>query len=95
LAKQDPGNADWQHNLAANYERIGDVLHDEGDLANALENYRDSHKIRGTLAKQDPGNTEWQHNLAASYERIGDVLHDEGDLKGGARGQCCDFAGVV
>jgi tetratricopeptide (TPR) repeat protein len=82
LAKQDPGNADWQHNLAAGYERIGDVLHDEGDLANALETYRDSHKIREALAKQDPGNTEWQHNLAASYERIGDVLHDEGDLKG-------------
>jgi predicted negative regulator of RcsB-dependent stress response len=46
LAAHDPTNTLWKRDLAANYERIGDVLRDQGDLANALKNYRDSYKIR-------------------------------------------------
>ena len=46
LAKQDPGNADWQRDLSVSYDKVGDVQSAQGDLAGALKSYRDSLAIR-------------------------------------------------
>jgi eukaryotic-like serine/threonine-protein kinase len=67
LAKQDSGNAGWQSNLSNSYERVGDILRDQGDLTGALSSQRQSLAIREQLAKQDPRNAGWQGNLAFSY----------------------------
>jgi hypothetical protein len=80
LAKSDPGNALWQHDLSVSYEKIGDVLADQGNLAEALKSYRDGLSIRDRLAKADPGNLNWQRDLSVSFNKIGDVLAAQGNL---------------
>ena len=82
LAKQNPGNTDWQHQLSISYERVGDVLSDQGDLPGALQNYRDALAIRDKLTKDDPSKAGWQRDLSVSYEKVGDGLSAQGDLPG-------------
>jgi hypothetical protein len=71
LAKQEPSNSEWQHDLSISYERVGDVLSAQGDLAGALKSYRDRLEIRERLAERDPSNAGWQSDLAWNYWRIG------------------------
>jgi tetratricopeptide (TPR) repeat protein len=82
LAKSDPGNAGWQRDLSASFERIGDVRVAQGDLAEALKSYRDGLVIRERLAASDSGNAEWQSDLAVSINKVGDVQVAQGDLAG-------------
>jgi phage tail protein X len=69
LAKQDPGNPDWQRDLFVSYIKVGYVQSAQGDLAGALKSYRDSLGIVEKLAKQDPGNARWQE-LRDSIEAV-------------------------
>ena len=82
LAKSDPGNAGWQHDLSVAYDKVGDVQMAQGDLAGALKSYNDSLAISDRLAKSDPGNAGWQRDLSASYDKVGDVQLAQGDLRG-------------
>ncbi len=74
LVKQDPDNAGWQRDLSVNYDKVGDLQSAQGDLAGALQSYRDGLAISEKLAKQDPGNAGWQGDLAFSYWRTGTTL---------------------
>ncbi|MCH8111628.1 MAG: hypothetical protein IH905_06700 [Proteobacteria bacterium] len=56
LAKADPTNAVGQRDLSVSHSKIGDVLHGQGDLSGALENYRAAMVIRERLAEADPTN---------------------------------------
>ena len=58
------------------------MQYDQGDLAGALNSYRDSLAILEKLAKQDPGDARWQDDLSRGYERVGIVLADQGNLAG-------------
>ena len=60
LAKANPENAAWQHNLSLSYSRVGDVLMAQGNLAEALKSYQDGLTVAGRLAKSDPENAGWQ-----------------------------------
>ena len=51
LAKSNPSNADWQHDLSVSYQKIGYVQQAQGDLAGALRSFRDSLAIRERLAR--------------------------------------------
>jgi tetratricopeptide (TPR) repeat protein len=82
LARQDPGNAQWQYDLGISNERVGDVLLAEGDLEGALRAYRARHEIIMDLADKDPGNAEWQRDLSVSYNKLGQVQQAQGDLAG-------------
>jgi tetratricopeptide (TPR) repeat protein len=62
LARADPGNAGWQSDLSAAYNRIGDVLLAQGNLPKALKSYRDRFAIADRLAQADPGNAGWQRD---------------------------------
>jgi len=73
LADRDPGNMDWQQDLAVNYGRVGLVYVQQGNLAAALTYYGKSLSIQETLAARDPGNTDWQKDLAVSHSKVGDV----------------------
>jgi hypothetical protein len=42
LAASDRSNTEWQRDLSVSYNKIGDVLKVQGDLAGALSAYRDS-----------------------------------------------------
>ena len=67
LAKSNSGNAGWQHDLSASYEKVGDVQVAQGNLPAALDCYQASLAISDRLAKSDPGNTGWQRDLSVSY----------------------------
>ena len=74
LARADPGNAGWQHDLSVFYEKVGDVLLAQGSLPEALNSYRDRLAIADRLARADPGNAEWQRDLSLSLGRVADTL---------------------
>jgi hypothetical protein len=40
LVNEDPGNAAWQQTLYDGYQRVGDVLYDQGELSAALSEHR-------------------------------------------------------
>ena len=61
------------------YNKIGDVLVDQGDLPEALESFREGLEIADRLAKADPGNAGWQRDLAISNERVGDISLEQGN----------------
>ena len=62
LAKSDPGNAGWQHDLSVSLNgSIGDVQLALGNLPAALASYQASHAMFERLAKSDPGNAGWQN----------------------------------
>jgi tetratricopeptide (TPR) repeat protein len=79
LAKSDPGNAGWQHDLSLSYTKIGDVLMAQDNLPEALKSYRDGLAIRDRLARSHPGNAHLQYHLGISNERIGNVLMAQGN----------------
>jgi tetratricopeptide (TPR) repeat protein len=80
LRSNEPGNTIRREFLAVAHERIGAVLHEQGDLPGALERYQASLAIMERLAKADPGNAVWQGFLAVSHDRIGIVLQAQGNL---------------
>jgi tetratricopeptide (TPR) repeat protein len=86
LANRDPGNADWQRDLAFSDERIGDLLRDQGDLNGALKNYHDALAIVQKLASQDSNDAVWQGDLAFAYWNAGELWSQvEADSKLKAR----------
>ena len=80
LAKSDPGNAEWQHDLSVSYEKVGDVQVAQGNLPAALTSYQASLAITDRLAKSDPGNAGWQRDLSVSYDKVGNVQVAQGNL---------------
>src|SRR5439155_315288 len=80
LAKQDPGNASWQRDLAAAHCFVGIVLQQQGKLPEALQEYEAYRDVMLGLAKQDPSNGGWQRDLSISYDKVGDVQSAQGDL---------------
>ena len=66
LAKSDPGNTDWQDDLAVSYMKLGEVQMAQGDLASALKSYRGGFAIFDRLAKSDPSNAGREHHLAGA-----------------------------
>jgi tetratricopeptide (TPR) repeat protein len=79
-AGEAAGRQGNERDLSVSYNKLGDVLVAQGDLAGALKPYRDSLAIRDKLAKADPGNAQWQYDLGISNERIGDIQMAQGDL---------------
>ena len=55
-----------ERDLSVSYNKMGDVLVAQGDLAGALKSYRDSLAIRDKLAKADPGNAQLAARLSGS-----------------------------
>ena len=76
LAKANLANAGWQRDLSVSQEKVGDVLHDQGDLSGALAAYRAGLAIRERLAAQDRANAGWQRDLSVFQEKIDGVLRD-------------------
>jgi tetratricopeptide (TPR) repeat protein len=62
--------------------RLGDVLDLQGDLAGALQVYRDGLAISERLVRSDAKNAGWQRDLSVSHNNVGQVLLAQGDLAG-------------
>lgn len=60
--------------LAASYERLGDILGAKGETARALKSYRRALNIRKSLTLLDPKNTRLLSDTVTNHNRLGDAL---------------------
>ena len=79
LAGEAGAEASLQLELAAAYDKIGDIqggfgTSQLGQRENADGSYRKALAIREALVAADPGNIELRRNLATSYTKRGDIL---------------------
>ena len=75
LSREASGDPGLQNELAAGYDRLGDVLGyaggaDLGKFSEALENYKKAAAIRESLAAANSKDSETQANLFSDYFRI-------------------------
>ena len=63
LTQRDPENTDWQRNLSASHNCVGQVFQAQGRLADALREFEADLVIAQQLVARDPGNSVWQENL--------------------------------
>jgi non-specific serine/threonine protein kinase/serine/threonine-protein kinase len=85
LSAQSKGDSSLQKELAAAYQRVGDVLGypyaaNLGDQLGALQSYRKALAIRESLAVVVPNDAELERALVGTYFRIADVMESEGNF---------------
>jgi len=79
LSREAGGDPALQRELAAAYERVGDVRGEIysaslGDMAGALDSYQKALRIREALVAADPRDVNNYRDLAESYTKIGSQL---------------------
>jgi tetratricopeptide (TPR) repeat protein len=87
LSQEAAGDASLQRELAAAYEKVGDVQGNPfyanlGDTTGALASYRKALTIRESIAATSRTSEETQRSLSDDYERIGLALETLGDYSG-------------
>ena len=87
LSQQSKGDVSLQKELAAAYERVGDVLGNPyganlGDKDGALQSYRKALAIRESLAVGARNDAELNRDVAGTYVRIAQTLESGGDFAG-------------
>jgi non-specific serine/threonine protein kinase/serine/threonine-protein kinase len=85
LSQQSKGDVSLQKELAAAYERVGDVLGypyaaNLGDKPGALQNYRKALAIRESLASTSLADPQLERDLVGNYIRLGQVLDLNGNF---------------
>jgi eukaryotic-like serine/threonine-protein kinase len=89
LAREAGDDPELQRELAAAYDRVGDVrgkvysAANLGDFAGARESYAKALQIRESLVAAHPGDLQSQRELAFSYEKLGNQLLDTSDAERG------------
>jgi serine/threonine-protein kinase len=83
--KHDPASAAARRDLGAALDAIGDLEVEQGNVAQALEHYRQAHEMYEALCKREPDNMEDQWYLAYSYYRLDTARRLAGDAAGAAR----------
>jgi non-specific serine/threonine protein kinase/serine/threonine-protein kinase len=91
LAKEANGDPTLQRDLAAAYEKVGNVQGNSynfnlGDTEGALASYRKSMDIRRRLARDNPTSIELQTELAKGYQGLADMDNTVGELVAAAAG---------
>jgi tetratricopeptide (TPR) repeat protein len=56
------------------YQKVGDILQQQGRLAEAKGEYADAKQIFELLTARDPDNSSWQTSLASTLGRLSDVV---------------------
>ena len=79
LSREAGGDFALQRELAAAYERVGDVRGQAysaslGDRAGALDSYKKALQIRESLLKAAPQDAQSRRDMAATYRKIGNQL---------------------
>jgi serine/threonine protein kinase len=87
LSQEAKGDRSLQGELAAAYEKIGDVQGlprqaNLGDTVGAEDSYRKALAIRESLAGADSKDEEVRRQLTANYSKLSDLLWNKGDFKG-------------
>ena len=84
LSQEASGDTDLQRELAAAYDRVGDLLGysgaaNLGDYAGALQSYEKALSIREASAAAHPGDRQMQLDLLNDYFRLSFALQGTGD----------------
>jgi eukaryotic-like serine/threonine-protein kinase len=84
LSREAAGDPSLQRELAAAYERVGDVRGEAfsaslGDTRGALDSYFKSLSIREALVAAAPDDAQNRRDLASSYMRFGEAVQQIGD----------------
>lgn len=87
LSQEAGGDAALQRELAAAYDRVGDLqwsvdYANQGDSVGSLQSYRKALAIRESLAGAEPENRDIQMELADEYFRLANPLEAAGDFPG-------------
>jgi non-specific serine/threonine protein kinase/serine/threonine-protein kinase len=87
LNEQSKGDVSLQKELAAAYERVGDVLGypyaaNLGDKEGALQSYRKALAIRESLATISRDDVTLNRDLVGTYFRIAHILESNGNFSG-------------
>jgi len=87
LSQEAKGDHSLQGDLAAAYEKIGDVQGmprqaNLGDTVGAEDSYRKALAIRESIAAADSKDQEVRRQLTANYGKLSDLLWNKGDFKG-------------
>jgi tetratricopeptide (TPR) repeat protein len=80
LTTSAPDDLTLQRSRSVMLTEFGDTYLTLGDLAQALDAYRDGLAIRQRLAAADRSNTQWQRDLLVPHQKVGDVLVEQGKL---------------
>jgi len=89
LAGEASGDPKLQRELAAAYDRLGDVRGEvygsasTGDLAGAIESYSKALRIRESLLAASPHDVQDRRDVALSYRKLGGQLTGTGDAARG------------
>ena len=97
LSREAGGDISLQRELAAAYEKVGDVQGNPfaanlGDATGALASFRKALAIRESIAASQGKSEESQRNLANDYEWIGMALQSLGDYPQALESYRKDFA---
>jgi serine/threonine protein kinase/tetratricopeptide (TPR) repeat protein len=87
LAKEAKGDQSLQRELAAAYEKVGDVqggyrTSNLGDPAGFISSYKKALAIRQAVYEADSANPDAQRELLRTHGRLSDALLASGDLEG-------------
>lgn len=90
LSQEAGDDPSLQRELAAAYDRVGDVLGytgqaNLGDFAGAAQSYQKALAIREALAAANPSDLKIQGELADEYFRASGILQNTGDFDGALR----------
>lgn len=89
LAGESHGDPELQRELAAAYEKVGDVRGGNSsggslnDLSGAIDSYTKALRIREALVVANPGNVQARRDLATSHLKIGSRLLDTAEASNG------------
>jgi tetratricopeptide (TPR) repeat protein len=76
-----PDNIELQHHLADVYDRIGDVLTEQADLAGALGILQAGLAIREGLQRLDPENRQATWELVSTLNAVGEAFRSQQQIK--------------
>ena len=62
--------------------QVGQIRQAKGDLASAIESYRESLALIEQVVARDPQNATWQLGLGTAHFYVGDAMRMQGDLDG-------------
>jgi tetratricopeptide (TPR) repeat protein len=83
LAKAEPDNEAWQHDLFVAYETLGNLLYVQGNRTGASNAYRNGLSIAEALAASASRDAVRQAELRDAYDNIGGTLIALGEVPGG------------
>jgi tetratricopeptide (TPR) repeat protein/tRNA A-37 threonylcarbamoyl transferase component Bud32 len=85
VAARDPGNSEWQINLATAHFYVGDALRRQADYPAAMDEFAAYRDIAQRLVDRESDNERWRLELVYARSSIAAVQEATGDLEGARR----------